>query len=126
MIMNESTLESVGENPALEAAADYRAEAQDCVRRNPASAVLFALGAGLLIGILVRALRPDPTPQSRIATLLDSIEDRLRDLAKPAIGKAGAIAASGAEAVQDRLRSSEARVERFLSSVGKKLRKHLP
>ncbi len=71
------------------------------VRRNPSAAILIAAGTGLAIALLVRALRPEPTPQRRLARMLGRIEDRLHDLAAPALRKASELASDGMEAAQE-------------------------
>jgi ElaB/YqjD/DUF883 family membrane-anchored ribosome-binding protein len=96
------------------AASDPRVELQNCVRSNPTGAVLFAIGAGLAIGLLVRALRPEPTPSQKVANLVAEIEERLRDAAAPTFRRAGALASNGADVLRDRLQGSEARIERLL------------
>ena len=65
------------EEPISSAASECCAEVDECVRRNPGTALLIAVGAGLVIGLLVRGLRPEPTPRHRLAQLLEDIECRL-------------------------------------------------
>jgi ElaB/YqjD/DUF883 family membrane-anchored ribosome-binding protein len=101
------------------AANEYRAEVEECVRRNPGSALLVAVGAGVAIALLVRALRPAPTPQERITQVLEDIESRLRDLASPVLRRASAMASEGLEAAQH----GEAKAERFLGDAARRLRR---
>ena len=99
--MNETTV-----NEPTNAAAECCAEVDQCVRRNPATAILVALGAGLAIGLIVRALRPEPTPQYRVARLLEDLEDRLRDVTGPSSAKP---ARSPATASKPRSRAARGR-----------------
>lgn len=115
--MNESTFDE----PRTTASADCCAEVDECVRRNPGTALLIAVGTGLAIGLLVRALRPEPSPRDRVAQMLEDLEDRLRGAADPAIRKAGLFASEGANALQDGLHSSEARLERLVRDTRRKL-----
>lgn len=116
-------------NPNLEErsapAEDYRDEAEQCVRRNPASAVLCALGAGLLIALLVRALRPEPTPRQRAQRLLDSLEDRLRSAADPLLRRAGSLASNGADALHGGVRRGEEHMDTLLRRGRRELRRFL-
>ena len=112
--MNETTV-----NEPTNAAAECCAEVDQCVRRNPATAILVALGAGLAIGLIVRALRPEPTPQYRVARLLEDLEDRLRDVTGPVLRKASALASDGLEAAQQ----GGSRAESLLSDATRRVRR---
>ena len=112
--MNETTV-----NEPTNAAAECCAEVDQCVRRNPATAILVALGAGLAIGLIVRALRPEPTPQYRVARLLEDLEDRLRDVTGPVLRKASALASDGLEAAQQ----GGSRAESLLSDATRRMRR---
>ena len=118
--MNESTVEQ----PAA-AAAEYYTEADQCVRRNPGSALLVAIGAGLVIALLVRALRPEPTPRSRLADLLEDLECRLRDSAEPAFRKANALASDGTKALHEGINRGEANLDRFIRDASRRVRQFL-
>jgi hypothetical protein len=98
---------------------EYRRETEECIRRNAGSAILIAIGAGIALGLLARALRPAPTPQERMSRLVDDLEDRLRNLTGPILRRAGALASDGLEAAQH----GEARAERFLGDATRRLRK---
>ena len=115
--MNESTVEE----PAA-AAAEYNVEAEKCVSRNPATAILAAIGGGLLIALLVRALLPTPSPRQRLAGLLEDLEDRLRDAAEPAFRKANALAGDGTKAVNNGLHRGEAQLDRFVRDARRRVR----
>lgn len=115
--MIEST--TTTDSPLSDTIHKYTAQTDECVRRHPASAVLFALGAGLLIGLIVRGLRPDPTPRQRLTRLLEEFESRLRGVVEPAVEKAGALAHEGVDALQH----GEARVEQLVRGAGQRVRK---
>lgn len=119
--MNETTVDET----VTDATAACCSEMDERVRRNPGTALLVAVGAGLAIGLLVRALRPEPTPRSRIAHLLEDLECRLRERAEPALRKAGAFASDGADILQDGLHRSEARLERIIREARQRIRKVL-
>ena len=118
--MNESTVEQ----PTAIAAESY-VEADQCVRRNPGSAILVAFGAALVIGLLVRALRPEPTPRRRLAVLLEDLEDRLRESAEPALRRANALANDGTKAAHDGLHRGEAHLDRFVRDARRRIRRLL-
>ncbi len=99
--MNNPDMTNDPINTTREAAAEYHEEMDRCVRRNPSTAILFAVGAGLAIGLLVRALRPEPTPQHRVARLLEDLEDRLRDATGPLLKRGSALASDGYDAAQE-------------------------
>ena len=112
-------------DPSLKTqAAETCNQVDQCVRNNTLSALAVALGTGLLIGLLARALRPqpDPTPRQRIARLLEEFEDRLREVTEPALRKAGSYASDGVDSFTESLHSGEARLERALNNVGSRLR----
>ena len=113
--MNEPITE-----PVTNAAAQCCTEVGQSIRRNPGTALLIAVGTGLAIGLLVRALRPEP--KHRVAQMLEDIERRVRDATGPALHKAGVLASEGAEAVRDGLHTGGARLGRFFRAGGKKLR----
>ena len=79
----------------------------ECVRRNPGTALLIAVGAGLAIGLLVRGLRPEPDARHRALRMFEDLECRLRDAAAPVLRRAGALASDGADALQDGLHSGD-------------------
>ena len=103
----------------MSAAAEYLAEADQCTRRNPIPAILVAAGTGLAVALLVRALRPEPTPQYLLARLLDDLECRLRGVAGPVLNKARGIASDGLDAAQQ----GEAGMERVLGDATRRVRR---
>ncbi len=111
--MNEST-----DYEPTNAAAECCAEVDHCIRRNPTGAILAAVGAGLAIGLIVRALRPAPTPQDRVVQILEDLQDRLRDATGPVLRKASSLASDGLDAAQ----SGGARAERFLGDATRRVR----
>lgn len=91
------------------------------VRENPTRAILFALGAGVALALVVRALQP--RPQHRAARLLEDLRERLADLADPAFRRASGLASNGASLVQDGVdQFSGLHLERRLNGVTKRLR----
>ena len=88
--------------------------------------MLIAVGAGLAIALIVRALRPEPTPQHRITRMLEDIQRRVRDVAGPAFHKAGELASESAEAVSDGWHTGGARLGRFFRDGRKRLRHLFP
>ncbi len=85
--------------------------------------VLWAIGAGLAIGLIVRALRPAPTRTERVSELLADLEDRLRDATRPTLRRASAYASDGAEVLRDRLHNGEARLGRIFHDATRGVRK---
>lgn len=112
--MNESTLNEAGQS-----ATECCAEMDQCVRRNPGTAILIAVGTGLVLGLLVRALRPEPTPQYRVARLIEDLEDRLRDATAPVLRKASALASDGLDAAH----TGEAKLERLFGDATRRVRR---
>lgn len=112
--MNDSNL-----NESFHPAPECCTEIDQYVRENPTSAIFVALGAGLAIGLLVRALRPQPTPQHRMARLIEDLEDRLRDAAGPVLRKASALASDGLDAAQH----GSSRAESLLSDATRRVRR---
>ena len=102
--------------PVPNAAAKCCADVEQRIRRNPGTTLLIAVGAGLAIGLLVRAL------QDRVARLLKDVEHRVRKATGPALHNAGELAEEGAEAVRDGLHSGGARLGHFFSDGSRKLR----
>ncbi len=71
--------------------AEYGIEIDEFVRRNPAVALLAALGVGLALGVAANALRPEPSPKRRAARWLDDLEDRLHDATAPLLRRGSAL-----------------------------------
>ena len=91
------------------------------VRENPTRAILFALGAGVALALVVRALQPRPQP--RAARLLEDLRERLADLADPAFRRASGLASHGAGLVQDGVdQFSSLHLDRTLNGVTKRIR----
>lgn len=94
---------------------------QPCCSRT--NALLFALGAGLAIGLIVRAFRPAPTASQRVAYLLADLEDRLRAVSGPARRRASALASDGADVLRDSLHDGEARLGGLFQNATRSVRK---
>ena len=69
---------------------------EDCVRENPTRSIVMALGLGLAVGLVIRALQPPP-PATRAARLIEDLQDRLHGLSDRAASMAG----SGVDRVRD-------------------------
>ena len=108
-----------GFNEPSDVAEDCCAEVNERVRRSPGAALLIAVGAGLAIGLIVRALRPEPTPRHRLGRLIDDLEDRLRDATGPVLRKASALASDGLDAAHE----GGARAESLLADATRRLRR---
>ena len=61
---------------------EYAAKLQKLASENPKRTLLAAIGVGLVVGYLVRTLRPR-TLDSRTARLLADVRSRLHDIAVP-------------------------------------------
>ena len=96
-------------------------EVEDCVRRHPGASLLATILAGIALGLVARALWPQPKPQHRALRLLDEVEERLRDLAGPPLRKASHVAGDQIEMLGKRLRRGEAGIEKTLRQVGKRV-----
>ena len=90
---------------------------------NRTNVLLVALGAGLVIGLIVRALRPEPSRAERLSHLLADLEERVRDTARPALRRATSYASDGADVVREGLHSGEALVTRCWRDATKSVRK---
>lgn len=112
--MNEPT-----QNQPPDLAAECCAEVDQYVRRRPGTAIFVAIGTGLAIGLLVRALRPEATPQHRLARLFEDLEDRLRDAASPVLRKASSLASDGLDAAHD----GRSRAEGLVSDATRRVRR---
>lgn len=117
--MNEPT----NENPIPGIAAECCADLDAHVRSNPGTALLIAVGTGLAIGLLVRALQPEPTPQHRTLQLLKDAECRIRKLTGGALQKAGEFASDEAHTMQEHLQSGGAGLARMFRDARKRVEK---
>ena len=115
--MNEPITETI-----TETAAECCTAIDQRIRNNPGTTMLIAVGAGLAIALIVRALRPEPTARQRLAQMLDDLQHRVREAAAPALHKAGELASEGAEAVRDGWHSGEAGVGRLFRAGTGRLR----
>ena len=117
--MNEPNFQEPNANAATESCA----EVEQCVRRNPIAAIVFAIGAGLLLAMLARALRPEPTPRERAARILEDLEARVREATRPVLRRAGSLACDGADALNENVRAGEASFDRLVRDGTQRLRK---
>ena len=85
----------MNDNPTTDAS-ECCTQFEDRVRDNPIPSIVMALGAGLVIGLVIRALQPPPTT-TRAARLLEDLQDRLHDLTD----RASSLAGDGVERVRD-------------------------
>lgn len=111
--------------PATLSAAKCCSDASDYVRRNPAATILYAVGTGLVLGLLVRALRPEPEPRTRVAQLLEDIEQRLRTSTGPVLSRTGALAQEGVHAIQDGMECGRAHLKDALRGATRRFNRFL-
>ncbi len=100
-------------------------QASQYVRKNPAATILYAIGTGLVLGLLVRSLRPEPEPRSRVAQMLEDIELRLRNATGPVLTRTGALAGDGVHALQDGVESGRARLKDALRDASRRFNRLL-
>lgn len=79
---------------------EHGADLEATVRENPTYAIVIAVGAGLALALLVRALQPRPV-EHRAARLLEDLRERLNDLADPAYRRASGLARNSASHMRD-------------------------
>lgn len=84
----------------LESRSGTCSQLDDTIRENPTGALLAAVGIGLAIGLLVRALQPRPA-ETRALRLLADLQDRIQDITGPAYQRASEFAGQGASAVKE-------------------------
>ena len=107
--------------PDANAEESYCEDMGQCVRRHPGTTVLIAIGAGLAIGLLVRGLRPTPSPQRRLLNFIDDLQGRLSDVATPVVRRAATMAGEGAEILRGRAHDGEAWLGRFVKDARRRL-----
>ena len=83
----------------------------ECVRENPTRSIVMALGLGLAVGLVIRALQPPP-PSTRTARLIEDLQDRLHVLSDRATSLAG----DGVDRVRD------LGLDRSVRSLGQRVR----
>ena len=113
-------------NDPIHSDSEFATESDSAFLTNAGTSMLVALGIGLIAGALIHFLRPAPKPRQRLARMIEDMEDRLRDAAKPAMSKAGDMAMDGAEALTNRLHRGEAQVEKMLRDATRRLRRLVP
>ncbi len=110
-------------NEPIQSDSEFTVENDPSIFKNAGTSMLVALGIGLVAGALIHFLRPAPKPRQRLARMIEDMEDRLRDVAKPAMNKASDLAMDGAEAFTDRLHRGEAQMEKMLRGATRRLRR---
>ncbi len=96
------------------------------VKCKKCSTFLIAIGVGLAVGLAVRALRPKPTPQSKLTHLLEQIEGQLRSKTRPAGEKICKLLSDGTDSLQNRLHKGESQLEHLLRQARRQIQKLLP
>lgn len=99
------------------------ADVDSMVRENPTRSILLAVGVGVVLALIVRALQPRPV-ENRAARLLEDLRERLGDFADPAYQRASGLASNGAALARngaDHL--SNLHLDRTLHRVAGKVRK---
>jgi ElaB/YqjD/DUF883 family membrane-anchored ribosome-binding protein len=112
--MQETNL-STSENSSCCASFDER------VRENPTRAILTAVGVGLAAALILRALQTPPQPRSQVKQLLEDIQERLHELADPALSRLNEFAGESS-AVLKKSASHVDGIHQNLRSLGCKLR----
>lgn len=101
---------------------DYGANLDVTIRDNPTRAIAIAVGAGVALAFLVRALQPRPV-EHRAARLLEDLRDRLDDLADPAYRRVSGLAKNGASLMRDGAdHVSHLRLDRTINRLTSNLR----
>lgn len=105
------------------AATDPRVSGSQRLLQDRTTILLAALGAGLVIGLIARALRPEPTAAQRLAHLVADLEERVRDTARPTWRRTRSYAHDGAGLLRDGLHEGEVRVAGLLKNAADGVRK---
>ena len=91
-------------------------------RENPTRTLLVAIGLGLAVGVLVRALQPRPS-ENGATRLLADIQERLHDIAGPVRRHADHVVESGASTVRNGVAQlHDLRLDRGLRQLGRRLK----
>lgn len=99
---------------------DRSAQLDDLVRDNPTQSILWALGAGLALAFVVRALRHRPV-EDRATRLLEDLREQLGS-ARPALRRASALASKGVSLAHTGAAQLPHNLERHFESVKGNLR----
>jgi len=110
--MNEPTAAESSATESTNAPAACCAEVDECIRRNPGTTLLVAVGAGLVIGLIVRGLRPAP-PRHRLMEFLDDLQDRVAPISR----KAATMAGDGADVLREHAHDGEAWLQRCFNGA---------
>lgn len=76
------------------------ASLEERVRENPTQAILAAVGVGFAVALILRALNKPAEPRSQARQLLEDIQERLHDLADPALNRLQEFAKDGSAAFE--------------------------
>ena len=98
-----------------------RIEETPSFRLSAGTNLLLLLGAGLVAGLLIRAFRPEPTPQRRLVRMIEDLEDRIHDMSAPVIRKATSLASDSAQALSDGIHRGEADIQKAVRGAGRRL-----
>ena len=102
---------------------DCAAKLQKLASENPKRTLLAAIGVGLVVGYLVRTLRPR-TPESRTARLLADVRSRLHDIAVPIRKQTEHLVESSTSAVRNGVAHlHDLHLGRGLKKLGQRFRK---
>ena len=97
------------------------ASLEDRVRENPTCAILTAVGVGVALALVVRALRQPEQPRSQVKQLLEDIQERLHDLTDPALSRLNEFAGESSAALKKSARHVDG-IHKNLQSLGCRLR----
>lgn len=98
-----------------------RIEEPSSFRPSTGTNLLLLLGVGLVTGLIIRALRPEPTPQRRLVRMMEDLEDRLHDMSAPVVRKASSLASDGAQALSDGIHRGEADLQKVVRNASRRL-----
>jgi ElaB/YqjD/DUF883 family membrane-anchored ribosome-binding protein len=111
----QDTTDSTAKSPTCCASLDER------VRENPARAIFTAIGVGFALALVVRALQQPKQPRSHVKQLLEDIQERLHDLADPALNRLNEFAGESSAALKKGASHVEG-IHQNLRSLGCRLR----
>ena len=98
------------------------ASLEERVRENPACAIFTAMGIGIALALVVRALRQPEPPRSHVKQLLEDIQERLHDLTDPALSRLNEFAGDSTAALKKGVHQVDG-IHKNLRSLGCRLGK---
>lgn len=104
----------------------YQTEEKPEVACKKCSTIFVAIGLTVAAALVIRALRPKPTPQNKLAGILEQIEGHLRKKAKPAGEKIGRLLSSGTDIFEDRLHKGESHLDNLIDKARRQIQKLIP